>query len=215
MYSQNKTISRISSEYSLANLIALVVRKAFGLTVSSKLSLSPGAPRVYFSNHTSHVDFLLVWSALPKETRDSTVAAAAADYWCKNKVRHWVASRVFDSVFIERSNIGRCNNPVAAIIKELDSGRSVIIFPEGGRTEGPEVAELKSGLFHIARKRPEYDLVPVYVHNANRVLPKGVSLPLPVMCSVTFGEPIHLLEDEDKRQFGRRARVEIEKCRVA
>lgn len=215
MYKQNQKSIYLYKEFNLANLSVRFTQIVFGLTVDSKVCLSSSKPRIFFSNHTSHLDFLLMWSSLPVDVRRMTVAAAAADYWCKNWVRRWIAENIFDSIMIERASISRNNNPVTAIIYELDKGKSVIIFPEGGRSDGPDIEALKSGLFHIARKRPDIELIPAYIHNANRVLPKGFALPVPVMCSVTFGNPIVLLPDENKMEFSNRARLELEKCRAA
>jgi 1-acyl-sn-glycerol-3-phosphate acyltransferase len=152
---------------------------------------------------------------LPHDVRRNTVAAAASDYWCKTALRRWIAVQLFSTIVIDRKGISRDNNPVTAVVEQLDRGRSVIIFPEGGRTDGPEIGQLKGGLYHIARKRPEVEMVPAFIHNANRVLPKGMHIPVPLICSVNFGQPIKLTPGENKDEFVARARSELEKCRVA
>lgn len=214
MYSQNSKTTFLSEQFDITQLFARFTQIVFGLSSDNDTAL-PSRPRVYFSNHTSHLDFILMWSCLPPRVRKQTVAAAAADYWCKTAIRRWIAGHLFNSIMIERTDISRHNNPISAIVNELDKGKSVIIFPEGGRSDGPDIEELKSGLFHIARKRPDVEMVPAYIHNANRVLPKGFSFPLPIMCSVSFGNPMRLLPDENKNSFSKRARLQLEKCRVA
>jgi hypothetical protein len=49
-------------------------------------------------------------------------------------------------------------------------------------------------------------LVPVYLHNLNRILPRGESLPVPMLSRVTFGEPLASGADEAKDAFLGRAR---------
>ena len=161
--------------------------------------------RVYFANHTSNLDFVLLWSALPSELRRKTRPVAARDYW-KGGVREWLAGRVFRAVLIERRTVTRESNPLTPMLEALTGGESLIIFPEGTRNPDGEVNPFKPGLFHIAKAKPEIALVPVFIENLNRVLPKGEILPVPMLCSVSFGEPLRLAEGESKPDFLTRAR---------
>lgn len=167
-------------------------------------------PRIYFANHTSMLDFVVLWAVLPRTTRQKTRPAAAHDYWSAG-VRRWVAERVFRAVLIERKHVTRENNPVDQLAAVLAAGDSIIIFPEGGRMTGPEMAPFKSGLFHIAKRQPEAELVPVYIENLNRVLPKGEVLAIPLICKVTFGAPLRIEDNESKDAFLARAREAVEK----
>ena len=164
-------------------------------------------PRIYFANHTSNLDFVLLWSALPAALRARTRPAAARDYWAAGSLRRHVAERIFRAVLIERKHVTRHNNPIEALSNVLGAGESIIIFPEGGRLDEPgrKVGAFKSGLFHLARQRPEAELIPVYIENLNRVLPKGEVLPVPILCSVTFGPPLARIPDEGKEAFLERA----------
>lgn len=168
-------------------------------------------PRVYFANHTSNLDLVLLWSALPQELRSKTRPAAALDYWSVGKIRPWIAKDVFNAILIERKNVTRHNNPITQLSDVLNAGQSIIIFPEGTRNASKvgEVGEFKSGLYHLAKSRPEAELVPVYLENLNRVLPKGELFPVPMLCSVAFGEPIQVLPDESKTDFLVRARAAV------
>ncbi len=168
--------------------------------------------RVYFANHVSHFDFLLLWTALPSEVRTHTIPAAAACYWRKNRLREWFAEEVFDAVLVERENITRANNPVPTLVSKLDQGNSLIIFPEGGRGLTPEIRDFKGGIYHIAKARPSVEFVPCYIDNAYRVLPKGEFLPLPILCSVTVGSPLTLNDGERKEEFLCRAQRALEEC---
>jgi len=68
----------------------------------------------------------------------------------------------------------------------------------------------KSGLYYLGKAVPDVALVPVYINNASRVLPKGELLPLPVLCFVIFGEPLRLEKNESKDAFLTRARAAVE-----
>ena len=86
---------------------------------------------------------------------------------------------------------------------------SVILFPEGTRGSGDEPARFKSGLYYIAKARPTLELVPVYLENLGRILPKGEFLPVPLLATATFGSPLRLVEGESRDAFLERARAAI------
>ena len=194
------------------NLLAFTIRLFTGVQARWIEPQSQTAPCVYFANHTSHFDFLVLWAVLPRHLRKNTTAAGAADYWTKGYLRRWLAERVFNIVAIERENINRSNNPITQIISVLDQGKSVIIFPEGGRNAECSLKEFKCGLYHLAKARPDIDLIPTYINNASRVLPKGEVLPIPLICSVTFGTSLHLKNNENKHEFLERTQHAVKEC---
>ncbi|MEO8530541.1 MAG: lysophospholipid acyltransferase family protein [Deltaproteobacteria bacterium] len=163
--------------------------------------------RIYFANHTSNGDFVLVWAVLPAAVRERTRPVAASDYWLKSKLRAFIGRDVFKAVLIDRQSKTRTEDPVALMVAALDEGSSLIIFPEGKRNMDDEVPLLpfKTGLYHVAKTRPHVDLVPVHIHNLNKVMPKGEVIPVPLTVTVTFGAPIHLGPDEPKAEFLTRA----------
>ena len=168
--------------------------------------------RVYFANHTSHLDALIIWATLPRYIRAVTRPVAARDYWIKSAARRYFCSDVFHAVLIDRPE----NNPalplrasLATIDQMLDAMGdvySLIVFPEGTRGSGAEIKPFKSGLYYLAARRPELEFVPVYLDNMNRILPKGEFLPVPLLGTVTFGAPLRLEPREPKREFLERAR---------
>jgi len=162
--------------------------------------------RIYFANHTSNLDAVVVWAALPSLLRLRTRPVAAHDYWSKGLVRPYLAQKVFNAVLIERKKVTVKNNPLAPMLAALEGGSSLIIFPEGGRMDGAEVAPFKSGLYHLASHRPEVEFMPVWIDNVNRILPKGEILPVPMLGSVTVGAPIRLEPNEAKDAFLERTR---------
>jgi 1-acyl-sn-glycerol-3-phosphate acyltransferase len=165
--------------------------------------------RVYFANHTSNLDAAVLWASLPVSIREKTRPVAAKDYWTGSALRRWLAHEVFRALLIERRKVTAENNPLREMIAVLDAGESLIIFPEGGRFPGPEPQHFKPGLFHLAKDRPEVELVPVYLENLNRILPKGQLLPVPLLGSITVGRPIRLESREAKIAFLDRAREAV------
>ncbi|MGD9896048.1 MAG: lysophospholipid acyltransferase family protein [Candidatus Methylacidiphilaceae bacterium] len=193
----------------IAELSATAVRLFTGVQ-ARWLGCAPDlTQRIYFANHTSNFDFLVLWSVLPSDARRKTRPVAASDYWRAGRLRSYVAEHVFRGILIERKNINRSNNPMDQLVAALKRGESLILFPEGGRTAEPEMRPFKSGLYHLGKEMPEVDLVPVYLDNANRVLPKGEFFPIPFICSANFGAPLHVRPDESKDGFLARARAAV------
>jgi len=164
---------------------------------------------VYFANHTSNLDGVVLWAALPLSVRQHTRPVAAHDYWTKNAVRQYFASRVFRAVLIERKKVTVKTNPLTPMLAALDEGSSLIIFPEGGRGTGADPLAFKSGIYHLASNRPTVNFVPAWIDNVNRVLPKGEILPVPMLGSVTLGPALQLAPDESREQFLERARAAL------
>lgn len=208
--------------------------------------------RIYFANHQSHADMVLIWAALPEELRSITRPIAAKDYWTKTPFRQWITTAVFNAVYVDRqatparpaavepapgatalpetetASAGGPDpspeapprkptpeelraalpesDPLAPLVKALQSGDSIVIFPEGTRGHGEEPQAFKSGLYKLAQMFPQVVLVPAWINNVQRVMPKGEVVPVPILCSVTFGAPIELEPDEERRPFLDRAR---------
>lgn len=162
---------------------------------------SVGKNRLYYANHNSHGDFILLWVSLPYEVRKNTRPVAGADYWSKGKIRRFLAENVFNMLLIERGG----DNPQAITdkISEVLKESSLIIFPEGTRKMDDDVAlqPFKSGLYYVAKQNPELELVPVWISNMHNVLPKGFILPIPLLCDLYLGEPLHYQDGEDKDAF--------------
>ena len=163
--------------------------------------------RIYFGNHSSHADFALIWASLPYDLRVRTRPVAGADYWEKGRIRQYVIHAVLRGVLIERAGEARTCDPIETIVGALEIGDSLIVFPEGTRNTTDEVLlPFKSGLYRVACRRPDVELVPVWMENLGRVLPKGEVIPVPLLCSVNFGVPMQLQPGEEKAAFLDRAR---------
>ena len=212
-----------------ANQVAAAVSARLIIGVAKLLTgvraiWSGGAPMaeqtLYFANHNSHVDFVLLWATLPPDLRVRTRPVAGQDYWLASRLRRFVGEQVFNALMIRRDGSAapgaEATNPVQQMAQALQAGDSLIMFPEGTRNTGDEVLlPLKSGLYHLARVCPEVRLVPVWIENLKRVLPKGVVVPIPLACSVNYGAPIAPTPEEDKDAFIARARQSLLDLRPA
>jgi 1-acyl-sn-glycerol-3-phosphate acyltransferase len=165
--------------------------------------------RIYFANHQSHFDWVLIWAALPAELRAGTRPIAARDYWTASKLKTWLTSAVFNAIYVSRTRSTPDEDPLEPLLDALASGDSLVIFPEGTRSNKGDPQPFKAGLYHLAEAHPQVQLIPTWIDNVQRVMPKGEVVPVPILCTVTFGEPLQLQPGEDKRAFLERARAAV------
>jgi 1-acyl-sn-glycerol-3-phosphate acyltransferase len=165
--------------------------------------------RLYFANHSSHLDFLLLWAMLPPRLRYATRPVAGSDYWGASPLRRYLIQHVFRGVLVDRARPKPGQNPLAPLQTALDAGDSLIFFPEGTRSPDGEMQAFKGGLYHLARDNPNVEFVPVRMENLNRVMPKGNLLPVPLVCILSFGTPVVLGADEAKPEFLTRAKQTV------
>ena len=196
----------------IARSLAAASRLICGPTIRWHCDPRPVHQRIYFGNHSSHLDFILIWSAFPADLRRSLRPVAGKDYWETGPVRRYLAAQVFHAVLIARAGTGSSDGAAVArasierMVDELGERNSLIVFPEGTRGLSGEVGTFKSGLYHLCRLRPDVELIPVYLENLNRILPKGEVLPVPMLSRIVFGPPLVVKAREEKTAFLARAR---------
>ncbi len=195
-----------------STLLAVIARILSGASVRWIGNQPDTCQRVYFANHTSHLDAIVLWASLPQSVRAVTRPVAAKDYWEKGAVRRYMA-RTFNALLIDRKDIKVHQSPVDLMLSQIGNEQSLIVFPEGSRNTESEIQEFKSGLYYLAKKRPDLELVPVHIDNLNRVLPRGEFLPVPLLSLVTFGPPIYLEQGEAKAAFLVRARESVRRLK--
>ncbi|MES2715518.1 MAG: lysophospholipid acyltransferase family protein [Pseudomonadota bacterium] len=189
-------------------LLAFIARLITGAQGHWKGCPPKAEQRIYFANHQSHLDWVLIWAALPRELRASTRPIAARDYWTAGRFKHWLTREVFNAVYVSRQRSDD-QDPLEPLVDALRNGDSLVIFPEGTRSNLGLPQPFKSGLYHLAQQFPQVQLIPAWIDNVQRVMPKGEVVPVPILCTVTFGAPLLLAEGEDKRDFLARARAAV------
>jgi 1-acyl-sn-glycerol-3-phosphate acyltransferase len=207
----------------IASLLAAVGRGISGVQVQWAGCEPDERQRIYFANHSSHLDFVVLWSALPAEIRVKTRPIAAKDYWEQTPLRRYLANNVFHAVFLERGSTNKTKHPeeshfvgrhlIDEMADALGGEHSLILFPEGTRGTGEKLGPFRSGLYHLALRRPDVELVPAYLENLNRILPKGEFLPVPMLSLLTFGKPLHVEPEEHRDVFLERAREAVASLR--
>jgi 1-acyl-sn-glycerol-3-phosphate acyltransferase len=196
----------------LGFVLAAVARLITGAQGHWKGCPPKAEQRIYFANHQSHLDWVLIWATLPADLRARTRPIAARDYWATTPFKHWLTREVFRAVYVDRERT-EGNDPLAPLVEALEKGDSLVIFPEGTRGFDVLPHSFKSGLYHLARQFPQVQLIPAWIDNVQRVMPKGEVVPVPVLCTVTFGAPCNLQPDEPKANFLARARDAVIECR--
>ncbi len=189
----------------MGGVLAFIARLITGAQGHWKGCAPKAEQRIYFANHQSHLDWVLIWAALPHDLRAVTRPIAARDYWTSSPFKQWLTSAVFHAVYVNRARTDD-QDPLEPLVQALANGDSLVIFPEGTRSSKGEPQPFKSGLFHLAEQFPGVQLIPAWIDNVQRVMPKGEVVPVPVLCTVTFGAPVQLQPGEDKRGFLERAR---------
>ena len=196
--------------------LAAVCRLISGPVVEWRCDPYSDLQRIYFANHSSHLDFIVIWSALPPSLRRRARPVAGRDYWERTAVRRFLARQAFRAVLIERRGDSSANAAAAAArasVQQMahDMGRadSLIVFPEGTRSLNGAIGPFKSGLYHLSRAKPDAELIPVHLDNLNRILPKGETLPVPMLSRVIFGPALPNSVDEQKDAFLARSRTAL------
>ena len=208
-------MERAPRPHPLAAMLGGLARLISGAQVRWAGSRPDTRQRIYFANHTSHLDFVVLWASLPSDVRTLARPVAAQDYWIQNRARRFLTEQVFRAVLINRAPDAQRDGfrAAEAVIDQMAEAMgerdSLIVFPEGTRGAGEDVAPFKGGLYSLWQRKPSAELVPVFIENLNRILPKGEFLPVPLLSSVTFGPPLVIAPDEPKRTFLERARAAV------
>lgn len=181
---------------------ALVVRPFMalfiGLRVHGREHLDAPAPFVIVANHASHLDTVSLLSQLPLRRLRLVRPCAAADYFGRNPIVLALTRTLFNILPIARSHLRSGEHPVAAMRDALARGECLLLFPEGTRGGGGDIGELKSGIAHLAEEAPGLTVIPAWLENTGRALPKGEFLPVPFFCELRIGAPRRLAGSRDE-----------------
>ena len=103
--------------------IVTLARTLTGVRAIWLVGAPQATPTVYFANHRSHGDFVLLWTSLPPDLRSLTRPVAAADYWLASPTRRFIGCEVFRAVLIDRTGAGDRSDPITQMAAALDAGR--------------------------------------------------------------------------------------------
>ena len=160
-----------------------------GLRVRGREYLAGIGPFILIANHSSHLDTMSLLSLFPLNQLRHIRPVAAADYFERNKFVSVFTKTLFNILPIARRNITTENNPLRRMREAIENGDSLLIFPEGTRGSGEKVGEFRSGVAHLLEKMPDVPVVPAYLINMGRSLPKGEFIPVPFFCEIRIGAP--------------------------
>ena len=181
-----------------------------GFAVRGKELLPKKGPAIVIANHNSHLDALMLMSLFPLHLAPSIRAAAAADYFFRNRAARFVSEHFAGLIPLERG--GGARDPLQPLVRALEEKNILLLFPEGSRGSPGAMAEIKPGLWHLARRCPEASIHPVYLHGLGRAMPKGAWIPVPLFADIRVGEPF--AATENKREFPGRVKTIFEGLRA-
>lgn len=160
-------------------------------------------PLIFAPNHYSHLDTLLMSTAVPEPWRSKLMVAAAADYFFDKRWKGAASALALNALPIDREVTGRKS---ADLIRRLiDDGYSLVIYPEGGRSPDGWGQEFKGGAAYLSI-RTGAAVVPVFIDGTGAIFGKGMKRPEPGSSRVVFGRPLHPEQGESTRRFN--ARIE-------
>ena len=165
------------------------VRLFIGLRVRGRQHLSVSGPFILIANHSSHLDTVSLLSLFPLSHLRRIRPCAAADYFESNRFLSFFSKVFFNILPVTRMKITPENHPVRRMVEALHRGESLLLFPEGTRASGEAMAGFKAGIAHLVEEVPDIPIIPAYLVNMGRSLPKGEYLPVPFFCEVRVGAP--------------------------
>lgn len=154
------------------------------LIVAGEEHIWSNRPAVFIFNHQSSIDVLITAKLL----REDIVGVAKKEI--KYQLPMGPAFTYAGAVFIDRDHVGDPEQALRPAIDALHTGRSVVIAPEGTRSQNGNLKQFKYGAFHLAQQAG-VPIVPIIIHNAQDALPYKGLFVRPAQVQVTVLKPIH------------------------
>ncbi len=161
-----------------------------GLKYVNEKTLKNKKQFILIANHNSHMDTMAIMSAIPSRYIHKVHPIAARDFFGGSLFKKILMRYLVNATLIQRDRDDPNNDPIDSMDKMLKKSRSLILFPEGSRGIPGVMAKFKKGLGYLIQRNPEINVIPVYLDNVYKTLPRGKNLILPYNCSIKFGDPI-------------------------
>jgi len=165
-------------------------------------------PVIFASNHQSFMDGPVIMAALPAKWRYTVAPAMAKEMfaahffpakhgraaWFTNSLNYYLASLFFNAFPLPQREAG-ARQTLRYIGELLGNGTSVLIFPEGRRSESGVIDTFRPGIGMIAA-RLNATVVPVRLDGLQNVLRVGWRMARPGRVRVAFGKPLRLTGED-------------------
>ena len=161
-----------------------------GLKYVNEETLKNKKQFILIANHNSHMDTMAIMSAIPSRYIHKVHPIAARDFFGGSLFKKILMRYLVNATLIQRDRDDPNNDPIDSMDKMLKKSRSLILFPEGSRGTPGVMSKFKKGLGYLIQRNPEINVIPVYLDNVYKTLPRGKNLILPYNCSIKFGDPI-------------------------
>jgi 1-acyl-sn-glycerol-3-phosphate acyltransferase len=191
-----------------------VVLLWLGIHVRHRERLPRKGPAIVAANHNSHLDILALMSLFPLFSIAGVQPAAAADYFFKNAWIKWFSLHVVGIIPVVRGGDRTHGDPLEDCYRALEQGKVLVIFPEGSRGEPERLADLKAGIWHLAKRFPQVPVIPVFLHGLGKAMPKGSWIPVPFFINVGIGKPLYGTLDKTDFLAALRARLQCLKQKI-
>lgn len=168
-----------------------VVLLWLNLRIRHVARLPATGPAIIAANHNSHFDTLVLFFLFPLSRIADVHPVAAADYFLANPLLKFFSLRLIGIVPVRRGRASATDDPLEECYTALEAGKVLVLFPEGTRGEPEQMAELKSGIWHLASRFPQVPVFPVFMYGTGKSMPKGRLLPLPFLVKVAVGRPLY------------------------
>lgn len=173
----------------LTCLVRPLVSLLLGRSTKGREHLPTSGPAIIAANHNSHLDILYLIALMPLKAVPLLRPVAAADYFCSTPLSSWLSSTFLGIIPLERKRGSFHADPLAGPAAALEQGEIVIIFPEGTRGAPEELGQIKPGVAHLAKRFPSVPVVPVFMRNLGRSLPRGSFVLVPFCGKAAVAEP--------------------------
>ena len=161
-------------------------------------------PVIFAANHQSHMDVPVILAALPGRTRARVAPAMAKEFfkahffpadhtwrqWLTSSVNYYLAAFYFNAFPLPQHEAG-ARHTLKYVGELTGSGWSVLIFPEGERSDDEGIRPFRGGVGMMAA-RLDVPVVPVRLQGVNRVLHRRWRMARPGPVRVVFGAPMRL-----------------------